>query len=308
MRRKRFTKNDDDEDDVIYPPPPPTPPKPPKQLADFKVNIYVRSKLDAESSITPQRCRVVTLSAFTSQICTKLPLELRNQIYDELMDTETMYKIERSSRESLRDFPTCSTIQDKEDTPVIIRPHLVYPQFANEVVARFFEGYKYFGVQSPRDIGPFFNTEFFGMGLKATETPLSALRVTGYLDQDDWDFINIATLAKDFEPLLAQNVRKWEDFKLTVVLVSKAYLLLDETDRNVLATRLHEVLQQLKRFIEISRMEKGSLKILLETRYGYDKSLVKNRDQNLEWWKVRVRHVARRISFEEDGSTVIPKP
>jgi hypothetical protein len=144
-------------------------------------------------------------------VATRLPLELRNEIYSYIWDEEVVNSLNMHFGPEPGSYSI--TIPDFLDTDK------VEPQYLTEAVTWLYSNYRGLGIETWEEIDDFLNTDIFGVGVMPSACELRGL--TMYLEADwasPWDYER-ATARHCFTQLSKTNLS--HDFWFTLQFIMR---------------------------------------------------------------------------------------
>ena len=152
----------------------------------------------------------------TSEVQRRLPAELRNLIYEELVDEEFIESVVQQSNMPLNSYPlpnSLDTVPDEKQVKNHVDIASYYPELAAEVLSIVFNKYKGLRVNDIALIGEFLTADFYGVGMTPAKSTISAFEVRINSQKDD-----VSTLETTFQPIIDAK-QKWStNFELTVMI------------------------------------------------------------------------------------------
>ncbi|KAF2107986.1 hypothetical protein BDV96DRAFT_588061 [Lophiotrema nucula] len=147
------------------------------------------------------------LMGFTTELHSRLPPEIRNAIYDELLDDDTIKKI----KYHIERYLTCFQIDINPLRPEMLRvpflrPNLINATMKAEIITQAISRSTIkTSIAGPFDIVDFVSADPLGFGLTAAQLSIRALKVSGCMDQVVPEDMDLTTLSEDFSPLYNIN-------------------------------------------------------------------------------------------------------
>jgi hypothetical protein len=155
--------------------------------------------------------------AFTLAMQQRLPREIRNMIYDNILEDETSAAIASMA------YPDLSSwYPNTRPWPEPIRPHFlrmdrIAPIVIKELIETFYEGYSALEVASTAELSAFLKSEF-KLGMPLNQCRISQLVVRASLDPNCSGFIKANKIRRHFMPLLDTRQSLSKNFNLIVCL------------------------------------------------------------------------------------------
>lgn len=195
-----------------------------------------------------------SLFVLTKNVSTVLPREVRDIIYQHILDENQIEEICRCSPMRLDKFPLpheTGPESSEARLPGFADSKTAFRSFADEVIEMLYELHGNLCVAVPSAIPKFLDTDFFDTGFALKAAKLQKIRIEGCLHVENRstvtaDLIDLDTFQSDLDALLSY---KWGvNFQLEIVFHSRT-VYCDPRHMTTLAHTLHEVWQVLKPFI-----------------------------------------------------------
>ncbi|KAF2107989.1 hypothetical protein BDV96DRAFT_286609 [Lophiotrema nucula] len=246
------------------------------------------------------------LFEFADDILTRLPREIRNIVYTHIFDDATLNQVAACSQPSLNKFPYNNLSSTRVQRPAFIEPGRVPREIAVEIIQQFYLSYKSMEVFKPKSIGNYLKTDFFGLGIKPINVPLSAFTISADLDASAVDGIDSWTVANDCKPVLEKANQNWKAFRLNITLTSRIGFFFWRTPDHVerLTKKLLAVLSALKLVVRAAEKKGAKVTIKVESYDGWDMQARVNMDKDKEWWRRRVNRLMVGSQINDAGIEV----
>ena len=164
-----------------------------------------------------------SLSVFTPTFLTRLPRELRDEVYSYLWDKEIVQSMRYSAL--LRPLELVCSCSDKRChnkhifvhpvIPHFIKPSVVNPIFAREAIECLYCSSSFLELSSPSKLPAFFTTDVFGLGIRPLDCKIKEMTIYYTRSELCRHFKPVGKLSA-FKPLIHAKVKK--GFKLRMVM------------------------------------------------------------------------------------------
>ena len=250
------------------------------------------SKLDSSLMFSPR------LLSLTTQVCDRLPGELRNKIYDYLLDDGIIKCLARQCKESMDENQIANSKRRSTGNEYIPDLKVLFTPFVRELAAVFYTTFRDHVVNDPSQIALFLVRDHFQCGLTVSQVSLAALTVRVSMpDYDSTRFI------QDFEPLLDESQNWSSNFKLILNLTFVPTNRL--VDYRCDAQELVEVISKLQPIFRAVESRAGAVYINL-TGYSTQKPYLPI-DRYLRFTEARWEWWLQLISSEITSNQVMPR-
>jgi hypothetical protein len=206
----------------------------------------------------PLAMKLMTRSLFnlTKDVHTRLPREIRDLVYRNILTEHCLDEICRCSSLRLDKFPHTQDIEpgtSKAGMPDFAVPEQAFGPFVHELIETLYDVHDNLTVALPSGIPKYLDTDFFDTGFTLRAVRLHKLLIEGCLDigirrKNIVDLIDLNNLSSDLNALLAC---KWSaKFELNIAFHSTLHTTYwDEEDIGTLAETLHKAWQVLEPFV-----------------------------------------------------------
>jgi hypothetical protein len=181
-------------------------------------------------------------------IQSRLPQELREMVYEELLTEHMMHEMATCASPTAYAYPLNHGTFLYKPTPRFLNPRLMDSSFMTDIVKVFYRKYSGFEVKHPLRIATLLQRDLFKLGyhIKPANCLLRALTVDGCLLSDNKHFIDVKLLPLHFAPLFHAQQRLATGFHLTVRLWTDGNSIRSSTDYRNQGMALRCILQALK--------------------------------------------------------------
>ena len=213
------------------------------------------------------------LLALTTEMHARLPLELRNAIYNELLHDEVMDSLNFQADAWMDDYPK-DIFHREEDMSAPIDIEAMHPEIAAELIRALHIKHDKLGTHRSSSVGKKLSTDYFGLGVRPSDVAIPAF--TAWLDMR---VEKAALIGQNFAPLLGLQQKWTKGFKLNITLYCDVldsgldfgqYVRVTRFDRNI-----YRCAQALRPIYSAAQARGATVKIIVEKQVGwYDTNCV----------------------------------